>query len=205
MKGAAQHQASTLNRRRTVARVLRDRGPRVLVITSLGNPTFDVAAAGDTPQNFYLWGAMGGAAMCGLGLALAQPEFRVLVFVGDGEMMMGVGSLATIAVDRPANLSIVVVDNEHYGETGMQPAHSGRGVDIAAMARAAGIENAQTVKNEIDLERSIDAILNSKGPVLVAVKVGTDPETTVLPPRDGPYLRSRFREALLGSHAHDAE
>src|SRR5689334_15780586 len=113
--------ATQLNRREVVARILRDRSD-ALVITSLGNPTFDVAAAGDVPQNFYLWGAMGGAVMVGLGVALAQPDRRVVVFVGDGEMMMGLGSLATVAVHGASNLSIVVIDNEHYAETGMQPA-----------------------------------------------------------------------------------
>ncbi|MFM0420332.1 thiamine pyrophosphate-dependent enzyme [Paraburkholderia aromaticivorans] len=198
-------QTTPLNRRLTAKRILRDRQQDVLAVTSLGNPTFDVAAAGDTPQNFYLWGAMGGAVSFGLGIALAQPEKRVIVFVGDGEMMMGLGSLATVGVDRPANLSIVVIDNEHYAETGMQLAHAGRGVDITAIARAAGFEKATTVYTEGELEEYVDVILKAKGPVLTTVKVGTDPEPTALPPRDGPYLRSRFREALLGAKAHASQ
>jgi thiamine pyrophosphate-dependent acetolactate synthase large subunit-like protein len=198
-------QTTPLNRRLTVKRILRDRQQDVLAVTSLGNPTFDVAAAGDTAQNFYLWGAMGGAVSFGLGIALAQPEKRVIVFVGDGEMMMGLGSLATVGVDRPANLSIVVIDNEHYAETGMQLAHAGRGVDITAIARAAGFEKATTIYAEGELEEYVDAILKAPGPVLATVKVGTDPEPTSLPPRDGPYLRSRFREALLGAKAHASQ
>ena len=198
-------QTTPLNRRLTVKRILRDRQQDVLAVTSLGNPTFDVAAAGDTPQNFYLWGAMGGAVSFGLGIALAQPEKRVIVFVGDGEMMMGLGSLATVGVDRPANLSIVVIDNEHYAETGMQLAHAGRGVDITAIARAAGFEKATTIYAEGELEEYVDVILKAKGPVLATVKVGTDPEPTALPPRDGPYPRSRFREALLGAKAHASQ
>jgi thiamine pyrophosphate-dependent acetolactate synthase large subunit-like protein len=194
-----------LNRRTAVQRILRDRGDRVLAVTSLGNPTFDVAAAGDTPQNFYLWGAMGGAVTFGLGLARAQPSKRVIVFVGDGEMMMGLGSLATVGVDRPANLSIVVIDNGHYAETGMQPAHAGRGVDVTAIARAACIDNAHTIVTEAQLDDYSDAILNGAGPVLATVKVSTDPAPTCLPPRDGPYLRSRMREALLGSAAHASQ
>jgi thiamine pyrophosphate-dependent acetolactate synthase large subunit-like protein len=188
-----------------VKRILRDRQQDVLVVTSLGNPTFDVAAAGDTPQNFYLWGAMGGAVTFGLGVALAQPKKRVVVFVGDGEMMMGLGSLATVGVDKPSNLSIVVIDNEHYAETGMQLAHAGRGVDITAIARAAGFENAATIERERELEEFVDVILKATGPVLATLKVGTDPEPTSLPPRDGPWLRSRFREALLGSAAHASQ
>jgi len=192
---------AVLNRREVVVRILRDRG-EALAITSLGNPTFDVAAAGDGPQNFYLWGAMGGAVMVGLGLARAQPKKRVVVFVGDGEMMMGVGSLATVAVDKTENLTVVVIDNEHYAETGMQPAHAGRGVDIAAVAKATGFPHSLTVRTTLELEDAIDMILNGKGPVLVTVKVTTDPAPTALPPRDGPFLRSRFRTALLGAEAH---
>lgn len=194
-----------MNRRLAVQRILRDRGDQVLAVTSLGNPTFDVAAAGDTAQNFYLWGAMGGAVTFGLGLALAQPTKRVVVFVGDGEMMMGLGSLATVGVDQPKNLSIVVIDNGHYAETGMQPAHAGRGVDISGVARAACIEHAQTIVSEAQLEEFADVILKGKGPVLATVKVSTDSAPTCLPPRDGPYLRSRFREALLGAAAHASQ
>lgn len=198
-------QTKPLNRRHAVKRILRDRQQDVLVVTSLGNPTFDVAAAGDSPQNFYLWGAMGGAVTFGLGVALAQPGKRVVVFVGDGEMMMGLGSLATVGVDQPSNLSIVVIDNEHYAETGMQLAHAGRGVDITAIARAAGFENAATLESARELDEYVDVILKATGPVLATVKVGTDPEPTSLPPRDGPWLRSRFREALLGSAAHASQ
>lgn len=198
-------QTAPLNRREAVQRILRDRQDQVLAITSLGNPTFDVAAAGDTPQNFYLWGAMGGAITFGLGVARAQPSKRVIVFVGDGEMMMGLGSLATIGVDKPENLSVVVIDNGHYAETGMQPAHAGRGVDITAIARAACIENVRTVTSATQLDDFVDVILHGKGPVLATVKVSTDPAPTCLPPRDGPYLRSRFREALLGAAAHASQ
>lgn len=198
-------QTAPLNRREAVQRILRDRQDQVLAITSLGNPTFDVTAAGDTPQNFYLWGAMGGAITFGLGVARAQPSKRVIVFVGDGEMMMGLGSLATIGVDKPENLSVVVIDNGHYAETGMQPAHAGRGVDITAIARAACIENVRTVTSATQLDDFVDVILHGKGPVLATVKVSTDPAPTCLPPRDGPYLRSRFREALLGAAAHASQ
>ena len=192
---------ATLNRREVVASILSDRG-EALAITSLGNPTFDVAAAGDCAQNFYLWGAMGGAVMVGLGLAKAQPTKRVIVFVGDGEMMMGIGSLATAAVHPSDNLSIVVIDNEHYAETGMQPAHAGRGVDIAQVARATGFQQTLVARTQQELDAAVDLVLTGKGPVLVTIKVTTDPAPTALPPRDGPYLRSRFREALLGADAH---
>ena len=142
---------ASLDRRAATARMLRDRGD-ALVVTGLGNPTYDVAAAGDTALNFYLWAAMGGAAMAGLGLALAQPHRRVLVVTGDGEMLMGLGSLATIGAEQPSNLGIVVLDNEHYGETGMQPAHTGRGVDLAGIAAATGFKLAVTVRTEAEVQ-----------------------------------------------------
>src|SRR5512146_749698 len=129
-------QKITLERRAVVPAILKGRGD-ALVVTGLGSATFDAFAAGDHDLNFYLWGAMGGAAMAGLGLALAQPKRRVLVITGDGEMLMGIGSLATIAVAAPKNLAIAVIDNGHYGETGMQRAHTGLGVDITGMAKAA--------------------------------------------------------------------
>lgn len=140
--------------------------------------------------------------MMGLGLAQAQPGKRVVVFVGDGEMMMGLGSLATVAVHGAANLSVVVIDNEHYAETGMQPAHAGRGVDIAAVAAACGFGTTRVARTQAELESAADVVMNGAGPVLAVVKVSTSPQPTALPPRDGPYLRSRFREALLGSDAH---
>jgi thiamine pyrophosphate-dependent acetolactate synthase large subunit-like protein len=190
-----------MDRRAAVARLLRDRAD-ALVITGLGSPTYDVTAAGDTPLNFYLWAGMGGAAMVGLGLALAQPGRRVLVVTGDGEMLMGLGSLATIGVERPGNLAIVVLDNEHYGETGMQPTHTGRGVDLAGIARAAGFPYAVTARSEPELDGLAPKLFTDRGPLFAALKVSTDPTPTSLPPRDGPYLRSRFREALLGPDAH---
>lgn len=193
--------STLLNRRAATARILRDRGD-ALVVTGLGNPSFDVAAAGDTPRNFYLWGAMGGAAMVGLGLALAQPNRRVLVFMGDGEMMMGLGSLATISVEKPDNLAIIVLDNEHYAETGMQLGHTGRGVDLAGIALGAGFADAETIRTELELETRAPKLLVARGPLFTVIKVSTDPAPTALPPRDGPYLRSRFREAVLGADAH---
>ena len=190
-----------LNRRTVVARLLRDRG-EALVVTGLGNPSYDVMAAGDSPANFYLWGAMGGAAMVGLGVALAQPAKRVIVVTGDGEMLMGLGALATIAVDRPRNLAIVVLDNEFYAETGMQVTHTGRGVDLAGMAKAAGFPEALTVRTEPELEAMAGKLYASQGPLFSLIKISTEPNPAALPPRDGPYLRSRFREALMGPEAN---
>ena len=186
-----------LKRRNVVARILKDRGD-ALLITGLGSPTWDAAAAGDDAANFYLWGGMGGAALIGLGLAMAQPRRNVVVITGDGEFLMGLGALATIAVQKPRNLSIVVIDNQHYGETGMQESATEHGVDLAAMARGAGFENADTVYTPKELEAAVPGLYAARGPSLVAVKVILESLPIVLPPRDGPDLKMRFREVVLG-------
>ncbi len=192
----------TLQRRDVVARILRDRGA-ALVVTGLGSATWDVTAAGDHAGNFYLWGGMGGAAMMGLGVALAQPERRVLVITGDGEMLMAIGALATIAVAAPANLALCVIDNERYGETGMQETHTAHAVDMAGMAAATGFRAAATVFDDAELEAQVPVIMAAPGPVFAAIKVTADPVPLVLPPRDGTWLKHRFREALLGAAAFD--
>ncbi len=192
----------TLKRRPVVARILEHRG-EALLITGLGTTTWDCAAAGEAANNFYLWGAMGGAAMVGLGLALAQPKRRVLVVTGDGEMLMGLGALATIAVQSPPNLAVVVIDNEHYAETGMQDTHTGHGVDLSAIAAAAGFRRTATVYDERELDALIPVLFEAHGPVFADVKVTAAPAPMVLPPRDGTYIKHRFREALLGERAFE--
>lgn len=189
-----------LERRDAVAAILRPRGD-ALVVSGLGSPTWDVAAAGDSPLNFYLWGAMGGAAMVGLGLAMSQPRRRVVVITGDGELLMGLGSLATIGADRTSNLSIVVLDNEHYGETGMQASHTARGVDLAGIARAAAFPWVTTVYSAEELEAWLPSVYGNQGPVLGVVKVQANQPILQVPPRDGTYIKTRFRTALLGEQA----
>lgn len=187
----------TLRRRAVVARILKGRGDGLL-ITGLGSTTWDAAAVGDHANNFYMWGGMGGAALIGLGLAMAQPGRRVLVLTGDGEMLMGIGALATIAVQRPGNLAIVVIDNQHYGETGMQETATGHGVDLAAMARAAGFKHADTVYTASELKAVIPGLFGAAGPTFAAIKVVVETPAMVVPPRDGPSLKMRFRAAVLG-------
>jgi thiamine pyrophosphate-dependent acetolactate synthase large subunit-like protein len=189
-----------LERRDAVATILRPRGD-ALVVSGLGSPTWDVAAAGDSPLNFYMWGAMGGAAMVGLGLAMSQPGRRVVVITGDGELLMGLGSLATIGADRTPNLSIVVLDNEHYGETGMQTSHTARGIDLAGIARAAAFSSVTTIYTREELEAWVPAIYGGQGPVLGVVKVRANQPMLQVPPRDGAYIKARFRTALLGAQA----
>ncbi len=192
----------TLDRRAVVARILADRGD-TLVVTGLGSTTWDTAAAGDHAGNFYLWGAMGGAAMIGLGLAVAQPGRRVLVITGDGEMLMGIGGLATIAARRAANLAVCVIDNQRYGETGMQDTATEHGVDLAAMAAGAGFAETATVYDEAGLAAAVPVLLTATGPVFAAIKVSTKRSPMVLPLRDGPAIKHRFREAVLGPHGNN--
>ena len=189
-----------LDRRQAVGAILGARGD-ALVVTGLGSPTWDVAATADSPHNFYLWGAMGGASILGLGLALAQPSRRVVVITGDGEMLMGLGSLATIGAERPSNLSIVVLDNERYGETGMQASHTGRGVDLAAMATAASFPVASTASTAPELTAALPSLYTGAGPVLLVVKVAANQPPLRVPLRDGTHIKHRFREALLGPGA----
>ena len=188
----------TLDRRKVVSRILKDRG-ELLLVTGLGAPTWDAASVEDNPNNFYLWGGMGGAVLTGLGLALAQPKRRVLVITGDGEMLMGVGGLATVAVQKPSNLAICIVDNQRYGETGMQETHTAHGVDLAAMAAGAGFQTTSTVYTSAELNTAILVLYNEPGPVFVDVKITAVDQPMTLPPRDGPTLKHRFRENLLGS------
>jgi thiamine pyrophosphate-dependent acetolactate synthase large subunit-like protein len=184
-----------LGRRDVVQMLLADRGD-MLVVAGLGAAAWDVAAAGDCDLDFPLWGAMGGAAMIGLGLALAQPERRVLVITGDGEMLMGLGALATIAVQSPGNLAIAVLDNERYGETGMQATHTAQGADLAAMARAAGFPVTALARDADALDSAVDLLRDAPGPVFATIKVRAETLPLVLPPRDGVQLKDRFRSAL---------
>lgn len=170
--------------------------PDALVVTGLGSSAYDVYAAGDRDTNYYLWGAMGGAAALGLGLALAQPARDVVVITGDGEQLMGLGALATIGAKRPRNLSVVVLDNGHYGETGMQRSHTGLGTDLVAVARGCGIEHATRVSVEADLAALVAAIRERAGPVFAQAAIRADEPPRALPPRDGPFVKNRFRAAL---------
>ena len=185
-----------MRRREVVKKLLESRG-ELLVIAGLGSTAWDITAAGDAPLSFPLWGAMGQAAMIGLGLALAQPRRRVLVITGDGEMLMGLGSLATIGVQQPANLTVVVIDNERYGETGMQATHTATGVDLNAVARGCGLKICS-------YETLREAIHAQPGPNFAAVKVQAEKLPLVLPPREGALLKARFRRALLGPEADSA-
>ena len=190
----------TLRRREVVRDLLKGRKD-LLVVAGLGSTAWDITAAGDHDLSFPLWGAMGQAAMLGLGLALAQPKRRVLVITGDGEMLMGLGSLATIGAQQPKNLSVVVIDNERYGETGMQETHTARGVDLAAVALGCGFKFAEVVAGKAEVRSLAAAVHKAPGPLFAQVKVIAEKIPLVLPPREGTLLKARFRRALLGKSA----
>ena len=182
-----------LDRRQFVQQLLVDRGD-LLVVPGLGSATYDVAAAGDHPLNFYLWGAMGGTTMIALGLALARPDRRVVAIPGDGDMLMGLGSLATIGVKQPANLVVVVLDNARYGETGSQRSHTALTTDLAAVAAACGWA-ATTTARSMDEVAALGPRLRSE-PLFAVIQISADEEPRHLPPRDGAHLADRFRRAL---------
>ena len=184
-----------LDRRVVVAALLRDRGD-LLVVTGLGSASYDVMAAGDHDGNYYLWAAMGSAAMVGLGLATAQPGKSVLVITGDGEMLMGFGALATIALRQPANLTIAVLDNGHFGETGMQVSHAGRGISLDRVARTCGFAWTAEITDMAGVEGLRHRIGDRSGTKLATIKIRAENPPRVLPPRDGVHVKNRFRAAL---------
>ena len=199
---------ATLQRRPLVKQILAGADDNLLVVAGLGSSNWDITAAGDRPLNMPLWGAMGGTVPMGLGLALAQPSKRVVVITGDADLMMSLGSLATLATQQPDNLAIVVLDNEKFGETGNQASHtsprnhgptdSGAGADLAMIAKGCGIADAGTVREAGEVDQLVKDARRAKGPVFRLVKVMVEKLEFVMPPQDGAHLKDRFRQALLG-------
>ncbi|MGA0796341.1 MAG: thiamine pyrophosphate-dependent enzyme [Quisquiliibacterium sp.] len=187
--------ATRLERRAVVRKLLENRGD-MLVVCGLGSSTYDVFAAGDDDRNIYLWGAMGGAAMIGLGLAIAQPRKPVLVITGDGEQLMGLGALATIGAQAPKNLAIVVLDNAHYAETGMQQSHTARGVSMTAVAAGCGFTWTGDIDSMAGLGTIRDHLERRAGPALATVRIEASEPPRALPLRDGVEMKNRFRRAL---------
>ena len=183
------------DRRSLVAELLKERGD-TLVVGGLGASTWDLAAADLDDRNVYLWGGMGLACSIGLGLALAQPEKRVVVVTGDGEMLMGVGSLATIACAAPPNLAILVLDNQAFGETGKQAGLTAGPTDIVAMAEGAGLAAARNVSSPDDLSDLKMFLFRQPGPVLAVARVALTDDPLVLPTNNGALMAARFRSAL---------
>lgn len=185
-----------MDRRDAVGRLLAGRDD-ALVVTGLGSPSYDVHAAGDVDANYYLWGAMGAAALTGLGLAQAQPGKRVMVITGDGEQLMAFGSLATIAVAAPRNLDIIVLDNEHFGETGMQPSHTHHGIALDKVAATAGFSRTGELRTLEDVDGLVEILRQSAdGPRLFVLKIRAEKLPRSLPYRDAVFIKNRFRAHL---------
>ena len=183
-------------RRAAMATLLANRPDNLFVVPGLGSCTWDAFAAGDSDRTFYLWGAMGGAAMIGLGLALAQPKLRVAVITGDGEMLMGIGSLATIGVQQPPNLSVVVFDNGLYGETGRQASHTQSGVDLCAVARGSGIAHVIDIADDAGLHALAGLLVKGDCPLFARVPITADDPGRALPEKDGVAIKDRVRRAV---------
>ncbi len=186
---------SRLNRREAVVELLKNRAD-LIVCTGLGSPSYDVMAAGDHDRNYYLWAAMGSAAMLGLGIAMSRPQDNVLVVTGDGELLMGLGALATIAVQAPKNLSIAVLDNGHYGETGMQRSHAGFGVELDQVAKSLKFDWSAHITEMQQIIEFRERIHNRNALNFASIKIDTAEESRVLPSRDGVYIKNRLRTAL---------
>lgn len=185
-----------LDRRKVLASVLAERGGALLV-SSLGTSTYDLFAVSPADENAYFWGAMGLAVPAALGLAIARPERRVLVVAGDGDMMMGIGSLSVIAAQAPENLGILVLDNEGFEETGGQAGLSASRADIAGIARGSGFEKTIVARSEDDVAKLADFLLRRPGPALAVAKVGSSTAKPVFPSMDGPELVRTFRAAVI--------
>jgi thiamine pyrophosphate-dependent acetolactate synthase large subunit-like protein len=163
------------------------------IVASLGHPAYDLFAAGDRPGNFYTWGSMGLASSIGLGLALARPDIRVFVLDGDGSLLMNLGSLATIGLLRPANLVLVVMDNEEYATTGGQKTPTAHGADLDAAARAMGVPRTATVRTAAELGDVARPDQESAAVIIAKVR---ESAPTAKPPLDGVFIKQRFMSAL---------
>ena len=188
-----------INRRALVKDILGDRED-IIGISGLGGAGYDLTASrGDHDLNFCMHGSMGGAPLVAMGLALAQPERRVVAVLGDGDMLMGIGSLATIMTASPANLVVLVLDNGHYLETGGQKTAAGHGADLTAMAAAAGFETAKTLTDPNDQAEFVKMIQEAPGPIFVCAKITGEQPESVPKTRDGNLMKFRMRQALLGT------
>ena len=189
-----------MQRRTVVAALLENRPADMVVVSSLGNPTWDVASVGDHALNFNFIGAMGQAGPFALGLAMATPEKRIVLFAGDGELLMSLGVLATIANQAPANLAVVALDNESYVETGSQPSATAGPTDLEAVARACGFVNTCSVADETPLDDIRVMVWEGEGPLFVNIKIVAEALPLVFPYSfDGAMAMNRFRGAVNDS------
>ena len=165
------------------------------VIGGIGNTNFDLWAAGQRPENFYMLGSMGLAIPIGLGVALGQPARRTFVLEGDGSLLMQLGSLGTVAATAPKNLAIVVFDNQMYQITGRQKSLTADTVDLVAMAKGAGLKQSEWASDEAHFEALVERALKGDGPWLIGARIDGEKPAGVTE-RDPAKIRSRFMEAI---------
>jgi phosphonopyruvate decarboxylase len=194
-KKTARPTSNKIERRPFIAELLKRRNG-ALVVPGLGSPTWDCFAAGDSPEYLYSWGGMGLAVPTALGIALAQPARRVLALTGDGEMMMGIGSLGVVADQAPGNLAILVLDNESFGETGRQTGLTAGRADIAAIAQGFGLRDTATVADAGNIDELAERLFRVPGPTLTVAKIALTEDPWSLPEKDGAAIARRFRVAL---------
>ncbi|MBO0737803.1 MAG: thiamine pyrophosphate-binding protein [Alphaproteobacteria bacterium] len=189
----------TLDRRDAVPALI-GKHEDFLIISGLAGTSRDIAAlTRDGAHSYTMAGAMGGACMIGLGLALARPDKRVLVVTGDGELLMNLGALATIAVLNPPNLAILCVDNGHYGETGYQKSHTSLGVDLEEIAIGSGIRATRTLSAEEELAEGARMLRDGNGAAFVLLRVKPTDPPGFKRNMDPAACRNRFRATLLDS------
>lgn len=188
--------SAVLHRRPSVQFLLQNRPQHLLAVSGLGSCTWDLTAAGDDARNFCFIGAMGQAAPFALGLALAQPDKRIVLFTGDGELLMSLGVLATIANQAPSNLALLIMDNEAYVETGGQPTATAGPTDLAIIAKGAGIATTCTIREESELAGLREMVYETPGPIFANVKVIAENLPLAFPHSfDGVTAANRFRDA----------
>ena len=184
--------------RRAAVPALIERPQDFLIVAGLAGTAQELTAlTADAPGVFGLGGAMGAAPMMGLGLALARPDRRVLVVTGDGELLMNLGALAAIAVQNPPNLSLICVDNGHYGETGNQESHTGLGVALDAIARGAGIPVVHRIDTMAEMAEG-RRLLGEPGLAFILLRVTDAPPPKIRRNLVPHVARDRFRAALAG-------
>jgi thiamine pyrophosphate-dependent acetolactate synthase large subunit-like protein len=193
--GPAVTGSNKIQRRPFIAELMKLRAG-ALVVPGLGSATWDLSAAGDSAEYLYSWGGMGLAVPTALGLALAQPKKRIVVVTGDGELLMGIGCLGVVADQAPGNLSILVLDNESFGETGRQTGLTSSKTDLIAVARGFGIGNTMLVTEQGAVPELGEFLFKAPGPSFAVAKIALGHDPWSLPEKDGAVIAHRFRVAV---------
>jgi len=197
---ARESNAKVMNRTDLTRRLVAKLKGEEAVVAGIGNTNFDLwAAAGQRAANFYMLGSMGLAFPIALGVALAQPQRRVVGLEGDGSLLMQLGCLSTIAMLAPANLSLIVMDNSVYQITGGQPTPAAASTDLVAVAQGCGLAGSTWASDEEDFERLVEAALSAKAPFLIAARIDAQPAAATTH-RDPAQIRARFMRGIGTRH-----